>query len=214
MFIIRHLTLIALCTPTLGLAADAGTKSFGLSMGYFTQAGSVTSGNNKVDHDSTGYSIIGNVDVTESVTLGGSYTSGTNTNSTAEFDRRHGYLSAGYLLSNNLNLTEGNGSKSSVGILVSKNEIFYTGGVLETSGADAFWKSIFGLGKSLTGSIAISAPIDNRGKGFMGSIGATYSLNDNKGVMLEYSSYSAVDKHNAATKSSLSGLTLSYVILR
>jgi hypothetical protein len=212
MFIIRQLTLIALCTPTLGLATDAGTKNFSLSMGYFTQAGSVTSGNNKIDLDSTGYSIIGNVDVSESVMIGGSYISGTTTNSTAEFDRTHAYLSAGYLLSNNLNLAEGNGSKSGVGISVSTDEIFFTGGVLETRGADVFWKSVFGLGSNLSGSVAISAPIDNRGKVFTGSIGATYSLNDTNGIMLEYSSYSAVDKHNASTKSSLSGLTLSYVI--
>lgn len=212
MFIIRQLTLIALCTPTLGLAADAGTKSFSLSMGYFTQAGSVTSDNNKIDLDSTGYSIIGNVDVSESVMIGGSYISGTTTNSTAEFDRTHASLFAGYLLSDNLNLAEGNGSKSGVGISVSTDEIFYTGGVLETRGADVYWKSVFGLGSNLSGSVAISAPIGNRGKVFTGSIGATYNLNETKGIMLEYSSYSAVDKHNASTKSSLSGLTLSYVI--
>ena len=213
MLTIRQLTLIAFSTPTLGFAADASMKSFSLSTGYFMQSGSVTSGSSKINLDTSGYSIVGNVDVTENIMIGGSYLSGTTTIGTGKFDRRQASLGFGYITSNNLNRAEGKGSKSGLGISFSNADIFYTGGVLETSGTDVFWHSVFGMGNGLSGSVAISAPIDNPGKLFTGSIGATYSLNNRSGISLKYNSYSAVDKDNASLESSASGFALSYTIL-
>ncbi len=213
MLTICRLTLIALTTPTLGLATDAGMKSFSLKTGYFTQSGSLNSGINKWNVDSSGYSIVGNVDAMEHVMIGGSYLSGTATVGSADFDQTQASLAAGFIISNNLNRSEGKGYKAGLGISFSAAEMFYPGGYLETNGTEVYWQSVFGMVKSVSGSVAISAPIDKFGKYATGSIGATYNLNDSHGINLQYNFYSAVDKYDVSTKSSLSGLTLSYVFL-
>ena len=163
-----------------------------VSVGYANQSGTIKDGSTSVSATITGYTLSGRVDLTDSLFLGISTTSGDTTLSGAlsgKLDNTITEYGLGYYLSNNLDRMAGSGSFIGVGLAISNVEV-KLGSTSEKSNSESIIANAgFAIGSGLVTTFGFSAQTGSSNSST--GIGVEYSINENIAINVGYSSNTA-----------------------
>ena len=160
-----------------------------ISVSYANQSGTIKSGSSSVNATVTGYSLSGRVDLTDSLFLGVSTTSGDTTLSgalTGKLDNTITEYGVGYYLTNDLDRMAGTGSYFGVGLAISNVEVKVGTSSAKSNSESIISNAGFAIGSGLVATLGYSAQTGSSNSST--GIGVEYSVNENIAFSVGYSS--------------------------